>query len=147
MAKETFPEGSFITPQAFMSTNLLNRIVDLSHYQLIKTATHLHDQIVWGYLDSDAYSTRILGLIQLHCPPPATASPFTTAPLQCSLLTNATSSSSNTVTMTIDHPPKKRKCGLCGVEGHYSKLTEFFSLFVINCSFQKKSVRRPTHPT
>lgn len=140
MARETFPEGSFITPQAFMSTVLLNRIVNLAHYQLIKTAAHLHDQIVWGYLDM--YSTRILGLIQLHCPPPTMASPFTTAPLQRSL-PNATASSSNT---TAVNPPKKRKCGLCRVEGHYSKLTNISSLFVVNSSFQKKSVHQSMHP-
>lgn len=133
MAKETFPEGSFITPQAFMSTNLLNRIVDLAHYQLIKTTTQLHDQIVWGYLDT--YSTRILDLIQLHCPSLIMALPFTTAPLQHSL-TNTTASSSNTTT-TVD-PPKKRKCGLCGVEGHYSKLTNIYSPFLVNVSFRKK---------
>jgi hypothetical protein len=141
MAKETFPEGSFLTPQAFMSTILLDRIVNLAHYQLIKTTTHLHDQIIWGYLDT--YATRILGLIQLHCPPSTTASPFTTAPLQHSL-TNATASSSNAT--TIVNPPKKRKCGLCGVEGHYSKLT-ISPLIVVNIFFfQKKSVRQPVCP-
>ena len=141
MAKETFPEGSFITPQAFMSTILLNRIVDLAHYQLIKTAAHLHDQIVWGYLDT--YLTCILGLIQLHCPLPTMASPFTTAPLQRSL-PNTTASSSNTTTAI--NPPKERKCRLYGVEGHYSKLTNISSLFVVNSSFQKKSVRQSMHP-
>jgi hypothetical protein len=131
MVKETFPEGSFLTPQAFMSTPLLNRIVNLAHYQLIKTTTHLHDQIIWGYLDTHA--TRILDLIQLHCPPSTMALPFTTAPLQ-RLLMNATTSLSNT---TIVNPPKKRKCGLCGVEGHYSKLTTS-SLIAVNSFFRKK---------
>lgn len=140
MAKETFPDGSFLTPQAFMSTILLDRIVNLAHYQLIKTTTHLHEQIVWGYLDT--YATRVLGLIQLHCPP-VMASPFTTAPLQHSL-TNATASSSNTT--AIVNPPKKRKCGLCGVEGHYSKFTIYPLIVVVNLLmvlFQKKSVRQP----
>ena len=120
MAKETFPEGSFLTPQAFMSTILLERIVNLAHYQLIKTTDHLHEQIVWGYLDT--YATRILGLIQLYCPPSTVASPFTTAPLQRSLTNTTAGGSSNATTV---NPPKKRKCGLCGVEGHYSKFTIF----------------------
>jgi hypothetical protein len=134
MAKETFSEGSFLTPQAFMSTILLDRIVNLAHYQLIKTTTHLHDQIVWGYLDT--YATCILGLIQLHCPPSTMASPFTTAPLQHSLM-NTTASSSNAT--TIVNPPKKRKCDLCRVEGHYSKLTTS-PLIVVNVFFSRKKV-------
>jgi hypothetical protein len=132
MAKETFPDGSFLTPQAFMSTILLDRIVNLAHYQLIRTTTHLHDQIVWGYLDT--YAARILGLIQLHCPPSTLALPFTTTPLQCSQ-TNITASSSNDT--TVVNPPKKRKCGLCGVEGHYSK-QPFSPPIVINDSFSGK---------
>jgi hypothetical protein len=112
---------------------LINRIVNLAHYQLIKTTTHLHDQIVWGSLDTHA--THILGLIQLHCPPSTIASPFTTAPLQCSLM-NATTSSSNTAIVMVN-PPKKCKCGLCRVEGHYSKYT-INSLIVTNSSFLEK---------
>ena len=138
MAKQTFPEGSFLTPQAFMSTILLNRIVNLAHYQLIKTTAHLHDQIVWGYLDT--YATRILALIQLHCPPSTIASPFTTAPLQRSL-TNTTASSSTATTL---NPLKKRKCGLCGVEGHYSKFT-ISSPIVINGCFSEKKCPSATH--
>ncbi|KAF8235573.1 hypothetical protein L208DRAFT_1376442 [Tricholoma matsutake] len=47
------------------------------------------------------------------------ALPFMMVPYQCSLM-NTTASSSNT---TVVNPPKKCKCGLCGVEGHYSKPT------------------------
>src|SRR6266481_6622145 len=74
-------EVLMLTAKAFMLDAILDRIIDLAHYQLIKTVATLREQITWGYLDTCA--GRIQELITQHCPPPVASSPFTTAPLQC----------------------------------------------------------------
>ena len=76
-------EVLMLTAKAFMSDTILDQIVDLAHYQLIKTVAALHKQITWGYLDTCA--SRILELVTQHCPPPVVSSPFTTAPLQVAM--------------------------------------------------------------
>jgi hypothetical protein len=73
-------EVLMLTAKAFMSDRILDRIVDLAHYQLIKTIASLHEQITWRYLNT--CTSRILELITQHCPPPVASSLFTTAPLQ-----------------------------------------------------------------
>jgi hypothetical protein len=116
-------EALMLTAKAFMSDMILDRIVDLAHYQLIKTVATLHDQIAWGYLDTCA--GRILELVTQHCPPPeapVASSPFTTAPLQ------RLSNSSNSANTPQAAGAAKRKCVLCGVPGHYCKLSYMISL-------------------
>ena len=116
-------EALMLTAKAFMSDTILDRIVDLAHYQLIKTAAALHKQITWGYLDTCA--SRILELINQHCPPPVASSLFTTAPLQ---RPSYTSNSANTPTGASTHTAAKRKRMLCGVPGHYRKLCYMIEL-------------------
>jgi hypothetical protein len=116
-------EVLMLTAKAFMSDTILDRIVDLAHYQLIKTVASLHEQITWGYLDTCA--GRILELVTQHCPPPVASSPFTTAPLQrASNLLN----SANTPAGASTRAAAKRKCMLCGVPGHYRKLRYMIEL-------------------
>jgi hypothetical protein len=113
----TLPEGTFLTPQALMSTKLVDRIVDLAHNQHLTTIEKLRDQISWCFLDT--YGSRIMDLVRQFCPPPPPASsPLTTVPLQS---VRATLSTSTSGTRASTVPKKKRKCGECGVEGHYSK--------------------------
>jgi hypothetical protein len=112
-----------LTAKAFMSDAILDRIVDLAHYQVIKTVAALRDQITWGYLDTCA--AKILELVIQHCPPPVASSPFTTAPLQRS---SNVSNSGNTPASASTHTAAKRKCMLCGVPGHYCKLTYMIEL-------------------
>jgi hypothetical protein len=113
-------EALMLTAKAFMSDTILDRIVDLAHYQLIKTVATLHEQITWGYLDTCA--GRILELVTQHCPPPIMSSPFTTAPLQRSS-NSSNSANTHTPTGASTHTAAKRKCMLCGVPGHYHKLS------------------------
>lgn len=123
LASELLPEGTFLTPQCIMRDQLLQRIVDLAHDQKITTVTHLHEQITWGHLDTHAEA--IICLIKTFCPPPNTASPFTTAPLQPSAqrLSAATPAS--------EAPKKQRNCKKCGVPGHYGMYCGLFTIIMI----------------
>ena len=126
LAAEIFGPHSFLTPQCIMSTKLLDRVVDLAHYQKITNITSLHEQVTWGYLDT--HGTIILRLINQFYPPPTNpsplnplslnSSPFTTAPLQSHAQPTASSSSDR---LSFDVAvPKKRNCKNCGIPGHYS---------------------------
>lgn len=124
----TLPEGTFLTPQSLMSTKLVDRIVDLAHDQYLTSVEKLRDQVVWCFLDT--HGSCIIDLVRQFCPPPPppTSSPFTTVPLQSARATmNASTSGAGASTA----PKKKRKCGECGVEGHYSKFRILTSVLIL----------------
>jgi hypothetical protein len=107
----------FLTPQALMSTKLVDHIIDLTHNQHLTTIEKLCNQISWCFLDT--YGSRIMDLVHQFCPPPPppASPPFTTVPLQSVYATLSASASSVGASTA---PKKKRKCGECGVKGHYS---------------------------
>jgi hypothetical protein len=86
-------EALMLTAKALMPDSLLDRIIDLVHHRLIKMVAMLYEQITWGYLDKCA--DTIFDLINKHCPVPETPSLFTTAPLQHTSISQA-STSNNT---------------------------------------------------
>ena len=80
LADEVLPKGGFVSPQAVISTKLLDHIIGLAHEQKLRSLEALRQQILgWAFLDS--HGLHIFELIQQFCPPPS-SSPFTTVPLQ-----------------------------------------------------------------
>ena len=122
LADEVLPKGSFVSPQALMSTKLLDHIVGLVHEQKLCSLEALCQQVSgWAFLDS--HGSHIFSLIQQFCPPPS-SSLFSTVPLQRQL-----NNSENTVSSSsLAHPQhnnsscKPCKCGICGGEKHDSEL-------------------------
>jgi hypothetical protein len=125
LAAEILPEQSFITPQSLMSNTLVDRIVDLAHYQVLKTTADLRDQVTWAFLDT--HGTKVVNLVHQFCPPRIIPL-FTTAPLQRMLNTATSASGSVPVTTNMKG---KRKCKSCGVEGHYREFPSIAHLHSI----------------
>lgn len=115
--KEVLAPGMMLTPQALMSTDLLDRIVDLAHYHKINTLDDLRQQISWTFTDS--HGPKILRLITQHLPS-IQSSPFVSTPLQWrtrDALTSAPASPSPVM------PAKRQiKCGACSAVGHNREL-------------------------
>lgn len=110
LADDYINRNGFMTPQALMSTKLLDRIVDLAHYGKLSTLPNYHAQVTWGF--NDVYGPHIFALVQQFHPAPS-STPFTTEPLQTSGQTSNQPPTASTTTKT------QRKCKLCAAPGHY----------------------------
>lgn len=66
--RQKFPGRSLLSPQAFMPTTLVERIVDLAHYGQLSTLDDVQRELTWAY--ADTWGPRILELIE-KCYPEA----------------------------------------------------------------------------
>jgi hypothetical protein len=108
-------EVLMLTAKALMPDSLLDHIVDLAHYQLIKAVKILHKQIIWGYLNK--CNNTVFDLINKHCPVSKTPLLFTTTPLQHA----STSQALNGLLAAVS--TRSGKCHayqICGMLGYYS---------------------------
>lgn len=112
LVKEISPNTRFVTPQALLATELLDRIVDLAHHQRISTIDELRAQITWGFTNTHGH--HVVNLAQQFCPPPVLSTPFTRDPLQ-----QASQGVSTTRAISGTKQKVQRACKECGEPGHY----------------------------
>jgi ATP-dependent DNA helicase RecQ len=119
-----------IGPMLVMPTEVLERIVDCTHYSKINSLEDMRKETRWDEVDK--WGHDIVDLIQrLRPPQPALPPPMTTAPKQpvTALIrlpfSNGISSNYLQASLPAANPPQKEraktKCGSCGLAGHNGK--------------------------
>ena len=124
--RELFGDIDLFTPNVFLHTYTLLRIVDLAHACQLCSTDDLKKQTSWCF--ADEYGDELITLVLKHYPtapnPSGVPSPFISTPLHSH--TAVTSMSNMSSTLLSVGPPKSRaqpRCGDCGLLGHCSKFS------------------------
>jgi hypothetical protein len=120
-ARQCFGDIDFFTPNVFLHTYVMLRVINLAHAHKLHTTDDLKNQTSWCF--ADEYGDELISLVLKHYPiaPPATqnsTSLFISTPLH-SRATNANDAA--TTTSSVLSSTKSRtqpRCGNCGVLGH-----------------------------
>ncbi|KAI9452135.1 P-loop containing nucleoside triphosphate hydrolase protein [Lactarius psammicola] len=132
--------------QLIMPDDVLERIVELAHFNQLADLASIRAQVNWRY--SDLWGTQILDLVKIHVPTGSTDSvdQLGAAPSPCRSMTNAVPGPSNshrspgvqssaTTTAANSSAPKPRtrtrsyKCSACGSSSHIGMHNIAISLY------------------
>jgi len=122
-AREIFGDIDYFTPNVFLHSSILNRILDLAHAHKINSVLDLKNQTSWCF--AEEYGRDIIRLIKQHCPSsqPGQASMsslFVSTPLR-SRPDTVNSSTHHTLLPTLLKTRAPPQCGECGIVGHRSE--------------------------
>ena len=111
------------TPNVFLHSSILDRILDLAHAHKIQSVLDLKNQTSWCF--AEEYGGDIITLVKRHCPPiqPGQASApslFVSTPLRSrpDTINSPTHNTLPPVPLKTRAPPQ---CGECGIVGHRSE--------------------------
>ncbi|KAG1724774.1 hypothetical protein EDB19DRAFT_1644335, partial [Suillus lakei] len=111
-----------IGPAIIMADSVLDRLVNCTHHEKIRTIEDLHKET--HCLSTDKFGSEVLAII--HCIIPVKAiirAALTKAPLQCdplSTTSNPPRTGNVTLPSTVSGVKKTNRCSTCQQEGHNS---------------------------
>lgn len=98
-------------PGIIMADDVLNRILDCAHFNVIETSEQLAKETRWSRVSE--YGDQVVGIILQHCPKPT---PSAVTPLRAADINNQAPAAQTTL-----KPIAVRRCGLCKLTGHISE--------------------------